>query len=240
MTFYCPYRSRLRLGVSVLACLLALFTPLASHAQREYSPNLAIGFQGGMTLSQMAFSPSVKQQWAQGFIGGVAARYTEENHFGLIGELNIEQRGWKEDFEEKAAQFDYTRRLTYIQLALLTHLYWGKKWRFFVNAGPEVGYMLGSKITSNFDYQDYLHIPDFPTRNRTCQQMVLPADKRFDFGISAGLGLEWFYRPRQSMHLEARFYYGLGNIFPCTKRDYFSAARGMSLEITMGWMMRVR
>lgn len=224
----------LALGALALAALTA-------SAQREYSPNFSVGAAAGMTMSRMAFSPEVKQKWANGFTGGVRVRYTEENHFGLVGELNIEQRGWSEDYEELNSQFSYTRRLTYLQMPLMTHLYWGgDKFKVYVNLGPEVGYMIGSSISSNFDYRDYMHIPDFPLHNRTCQQMVLDVSNRFDYGITAGLGLEWFYKQRQSLMLEGRFYYGLGNIFPCTRSDYFSAARGMSLMVTVGWMMRVR
>lgn len=225
------------------ACLaLALLSlPGAALAQREYSPNLALGASGGVTMSRMAFSPEVKQKWATGMTAGVRVRYTEENHFGLIGELNVEQRGWGEDYEEMNSQFSYTRRLTYLQLPLLTHLYWGsERFKVFVNLGPEVGYMIGSKITANFDYKDYMDLPGFPLHNRTCQQMVMDVEKRFDYGISAGLGLECRVARRQSVMLEGRFYYGLGNIFNSTRSDYFSASRGMSLMVTLGWMMRVR
>ena len=40
--------------------------------------------------------------------------------------------------------------------------------------------------------------------------------------------------------LEGRFYYGLGNIFHSAKKDVFSASRGMSIELTLGYMIRVR
>ena len=60
---------------------------------------------------------------ASGILMGVKARYTEEKFFGLIAELNIEQRGWREVFEE--TDFNYTRKLTYITLPILTHIYFG-------------------------------------------------------------------------------------------------------------------
>lgn len=62
-----------------------------------------------MTMSQISFAPSIRQSMIQGMMMGFTFRYTEERNFGLIAELNIEQRGWKEDFEE--APFEYAARL---------------------------------------------------------------------------------------------------------------------------------
>ncbi len=68
----------------------------------------------------------------QGVMAGVSFRYTEEKFFGLIGELTVEQRGWSENFEE--TDFKYSRKLTYIQMPLLTHIYFGgEKVKGFVN-----------------------------------------------------------------------------------------------------------
>ena len=225
----------------LLIMIVALVGALSAEAQREYSPDFAMGVKGGMTMSRMSFSPGVEQSFLNGMMFGVTARYTEENHFGLIGEINIEQRGWKENFEEKNPLFSYERRLTYIQVPLLTHIYFGsRKARFFFNLGPEFGYMLSDKIKADFDYHNIAAIPDFPRGYRTNEQLSMEVSSRFDYGISAGLGCELIVKKRHSLMLEGRYYYGLGNIFPSSKRDYFSASRGMSIEITLGYMFRIR
>lgn len=227
-----------RLFTIVAAAVAAVALTGAAHAQRQYSPNLAVGVKGGMTMSRMSFSPSPKQSMLNGMMLGVTARYMEENHFGLIAEFNVEQRGWKEDFE--GAPFSYSRTLTYLQLPLMTHIYFGSEVaRGFVNLGPEVGYMLGSSIKSDFDYMHPAAVPGFPSRNRVTEQMGMEIKNRFDYGISAGAGVELIARRRNSFILEGRFYYGLGNIFPGAKRDYFSASRGMSIQITAGYMFRI-
>lgn len=218
----------------------ALSTILCVSAQRQYSPNLAIGGKAGMTMSRMSFAPEVKQNFQNGMMAGITVRYTEENHFGLIGELNIEQRGWKENFEENA-EFSYSRTLTYLQIPLLTHIYFGgKKFKGFVNLGPEFGYMISSSISANFDYRNISAVPDFPQGYRTNEQLAMDISNKFDYGISAGLGMEYIMKRKHSFMLEGRLYYGLGNIFPSAKKDYFSASRGMSIEITLGYMFRVR
>lgn len=222
--------------------ILALLIPSALLAQREYSPKFYLGAKGGATLSRMTFSPGVHQKMVQGVTMGVSAKYVEENIFGLLAEVNITQRGWKEDFErDLAPEFDYSRKLTYIQIPFMTHIYFGSdKFKGFINLGPEFGYMIGDKISANFEYNNIKDIPGFPTTMRTNEQMSMEIERKFDYGIAAGAGMEFIVKRKHSFQLEGRFYYGLGNIFNDSKRDFFSASRGMSIEITLGYMIRVK
>ncbi len=221
---------------------LLLLLPLAVMAQREYSPKFYIGGKGGATLSKMTFSPGVHQKMVQGVTMGVQAIYTEEKIFGLLAEINLTQRGWKEDFErDLAPEFEYSRRLTYIQIPFMTHIYFGSdKFQGFINLGPEFGYMIGSKITANFDYWNIADIPSLPTTMRTNEQLSKEIEKKFDYGIAAGVGMKFTVARRHTFMLEGRYYYGLGNIFKDSKRDFFSASRGMSIEVTLGYLIRVR
>ena len=208
-------------------------------AQRQYSPNLAVGVKGGMTMSRMSFSPNVQQKFLNGMLAGFAVRYTEENHFGLIGELNIQQRGWQEDFEGEP--FTYSRTLTYVQIPLLTHIYFGSdRMKGFVNLGPSVGYMISESISSNFDYRNPGAVEGFPIANRHVNQMSMDIKNRFDYGITAGAGVEFIIRKKHSVMLEGRYYYGLGNIFPSNKRDEFSASRGTSIQVTLGYLFHLK
>ncbi len=225
----------------IFLSFLGIFVVLSAYSQRRYEPNFAIGAKGGVTMSRMSFSPHVEQSFVQGVMMGIMARYTEENNFGIIGELNIEQRGWKEFFEPDDGDFRYDRKLTYIQLPLLTHIYFGgKRVKGFFNIGPSFGYMIGSTITSNFDYANPKDVPGFPLRHRTTEQMAMEISSKFDYGIAGGLGVELFLKPKHSIMLEGRYYYGIGNIFPDSKRDFFQASRGMSIEVTLGYFFRVR
>ncbi len=224
-----------------LWALAALVLPFAANAQREYSPNLSIGARAGVTLSSMSFTPEVHQSMIQGKTFGITARYTEERFFGLIAEVNLTQRGWKEDFvKDEAPQFEYSRTLTYIQIPLLTHIYFGSnKVKGFFNLGPEAGFMIGEKIKSNFDYKNFDNIPDFPKGYRTNEQMKMEIENKFDYGIAGGAGVEFFINRRNSIQLEGRYYVGIGNIFKATKRDFFAASRGSSIEVTLSYMFRV-
>ncbi len=189
----------------------------------------------------MQFSPHVKQALVQGVTAGLTARYTEENIFGLVGELCVAQRGWKEGFEKDEGQWLYERTLTYITLPVLCHIYFGTdRVKGFVNLGPSVSYMLSSGIRSDFDYANPDMGPDSPFRYRETEQMTLPVKNRMDYGILGGAGVEFVFARRHSLMLEGRYYFGLGSIFSSKKRDPFSASRCTSIEVSLGYMFRVK
>lgn len=221
-----------------LISALFIFSPLNLKAQRKIEPNFAIGGKGGISLSRTNFSPSIPQSMILGTVAGLTFRYLEENYFGLIAELNIEQRGWKETFDNTS--YKYERRLTYLQIPVMTHIYFGSKVvKGFFNLGPEVGIMIGDNTSTNFDVNNISNLPDFPSDHRTAQY-TLPINTKFDYGISAGLGMEIVAKKKNSFMLEGRFYYGLGNIFASHKTDYFSSSPGMSIMVTLGYMYRIK
>lgn len=225
----------------LIACVAALSALCFANAETHYKPHISVGAKGGVTYSKMSFYPSVKQSMLPGMIIGATFSYAEEKLFGLVAELCIEQRGWKENFEEANELYNYSRRLTYIQLPLLTHISFGSsKFKGFVNLGPEVAYMIGNSISANFDYHNYASLPGFPVENRMNEQMVMEIKNKFDYGISGGVGMEYFINRKHSVALEGRFYYGLGNIFPDKKKDTFSASRGMSFQVALAYNMRLR
>lgn len=219
---------------TVMLCLCG-----SAFAQTHYSSNVSIGVRGGADISRVFFSPSVRQKMMNpGMTAGVMVRYIEENHFGLIAELNFVQRGWKENFEE--APYDYKRTLNYIELPVLAHIYFGRRGKFFFNAGPQVALFLGESTSANFDPKDMASLPDFPYNNRMNEQMLMDVTQKIDYGISAGLGGEFNINPRNSISLEARFYYGLGNIFPSKRIDTYSASNQMSISLALGYWFRIK
>lgn len=228
------------------AVLLSVFVMgfMGAYAQRTYEPKFYIGVKGGASLSRMSFSPSVKQSFGNGLLGGITARYTEEKVFGLIGELYIVQRGWEENFNEEGQPplgLKYQRKLTYITLPVLTHIYFGNnRIHGFFNLGPSVSYLLSESTESNFDYENPSSNPLFPSVYRPTEQLVMPVKNKFDYGISGGVGFEVFINKKNSIMVEGRYYFGLGSIYPGSKKDIFSASRPMSIEISASYMLRIK
>ena len=222
--------------ILLLAMLFAVFPVL--RAQTHYSANVCFGAHAGIDLSRVFFNPSVKQGWPVNPTLGVAVRYIEENHFGLIAELNYVRRGWSENFE--GLPFKYARNLDYFEIPVFAHIYFGRETRFFVNAGPQIGFRIGESVSSNFDPYDTASIPDFPNTNRRNTQMTEKVTQKVDYGISAGLGCEMSINPRNFITLEARYYFGLGNIFSSKRQDNFRSSNMMYIAVTAGYWFRFK
>ena len=72
------------------------------------------------------------------------------------------------------------------------------------------------------------------------EQMITAVKNKFDYGITGGIGFEFYISPRNSISVEGRYYFGLGNIFPAAKADTFSASRNTSIELILGYNFRLK
>lgn len=208
------------------------------HAQTHFDSRVDIGARGGVTFSTVMFKPTITGKLGMGYTGGVTFRYSEENHFGLIAEVNLVQRGWAEKFED--LPYSYQRVLNYVEIPVMSHIYFGSRGKFFINAGPEIAYYIGDHIKSNFDYNDVSGLEGFTDKNRRIEQLTMKVSQKLDFGIVAGLGGEFSINRRNSLALEARVYYGIGNVMPSGRQDTFSLSNQLSFAVTAGYWFRIK
>lgn len=216
--------------------LLAMLSVAPGIGQTHYEAQMSLGVHGGVNLSQVMFSPSIRQKFLPGANAGISFRYTEEKHFGFIIEANFEQRGWAENFDE--APFSYSRTINYVQIPFMSHIYFGRRHKFFINLGPSVSFKTGDSVKSNFDYSNVGSVPDFPVH--TSQQYGYPTKGAVDFGISGGLGGELGITRRHSIYLEARYYFGIANVLPAGRTDHFKSSNPMALSISLGYWFRMK
>lgn len=210
----------------------------ATFGQTHFESRVDLGARGGVTFSNVMFKPSIMGKFGMGTTFGMTFRYTEENHFGLIAEVNFTQRGWAEKFED--LPYSYQRILNYIEVPVMSHIYFGRRGKFFFNAGPEIAYYLGDKIKSNFDYENPGALPGFSDKNRRTEQLTMEVGQTLDFGIVAGLGGEFSINRRNSIAVEARLFYGIGNVMPSGRQDFFSVSNQLSIGATLGYWFRVK
>ena len=223
----------------IAVILLAAFTALTTTAQTHHEGNIAVGSKAGATFSRVNFNPTVQQTMLPGMTAGVMFRYIEEKNFGLIAELNLTQRGWKEAFDN--ADYNYSHRFTYLELPVMTHIYFGnQRIKGFFNLGPELNVMLGDGISSNFAYQEAADLDYFVHDTRHIEQLTMNINNRLDYGICAGAGLELNLNRRHSLLLEGRFYYGLTDVFPNHKTDIFAGSNSMTVSVTLGYFYRLK
>lgn len=225
------YRATVFIIVALSALLVA--------AQTHYEGTMALGAKGGVTLSRVNFNPGVQQTMLPGMSAGVMFRYIEEKNFGLVAELNLTQRGWRENFDD--SQYTYSHSFTYLELPIMTHIFFGsQRVKGFFNLGPEINVMLGDGIKSNFAYSEAATMDYFANGSRHIEQMTIPVNNRLDYGICAGAGMELNMTPKHSLLLEGRFYYGLTDVFPNHKTDVFSSSNSMTIMVTLGYFYRLK
>lgn len=215
---------------------LCAVVALGLNAQTHYSSRVELGVHGGLDLSNVMFTPSVTQGLLPGFNAGVGLRYVEEAHFGFIVEANFAQRGWKEDFDDKP--FSYSRTANYVEIPFLAHIYFGRRGRFFINAGPSVSFFLSESTKSNFDYSNVAAIPDFPSR--ITYQLTMPVNHKVDYGICGGIGGEFCINRRNSIYLDARYYFGLSNMLHSGRQEYIRGSNPMTISVTAGYWFRIK
>ena len=202
----------------------------------EYRTDFAVGVNGGYMLSKVSFTPDVPQNMQGGMTAGLTFRYNCEKYFkslcAIVAEVNIAQTGWKEKIEGMENQplyyaddpdnaLHYERKITYLQIPIFARLGWGRERKGlqgFFQVGPQIAFMLSEKTTTNL-------VPGYaPTEARASNivnQETMPVEKKFDYGIAGGAGIEFSMPKVGHFLLEGRYYYGLGNIFGNSKSDYF-------------------
>jgi hypothetical protein len=64
----------------------------------------------------------------------------------------------------------------------------------------------------------------------------MPVEKKFDYGIVGGAGIEFSLPKIGHILLEGRYYFGLGNIYGNTKQDYFGKSNQQAIVIKMSYL----
>ena len=235
---------------------LMLMLPYVAYSQiGDYRTDLAVGVNGGYTMRNVGFSPNVPQSQLGGITAGFTMRYTCEKYFksicAIVAEVNLTQMGWKEKIIDadnspvinavSGEAEQYQRQLTYIQIPFMARMGWGRErkgFQAFFQLGPQVGFFLSDKTTTNFEWEDR-NIADRVGVQQYAYQDTMSVKNKFDYGIAVGAGLE-FSRPKIGHFLlEARYYYGLGNIFGNSKADTFGKSNNGSMMVKVSYLFDI-
>ena len=219
--------------------ILVLLSFICAKAQvEEPRSRFELGVSGGMNINNMEFQPSIRQKFLNGWGGGLNLRYTSEKYFSMICatqlEVNFSQRGWEEDFDD-GANNSYSRVMNYVEIPVFAHLSWGKEERgfqFFLNLGPQFGFLLNDKEYYTGDWK----IEERPVSLQPIYGKKI--EHNFDYGIAGGLGVEWKTRAG-NFFIEGRYYYALGDIFGNSKTDDFGRSANMTIYARLGYSIRL-
>jgi len=219
----------------------------------EYRTDFAVGGNVGYNFSSVNLLPKVPQGMLQGMTGGLTIRYNCEKYFNsicaIVAELNYSQLGWKEDQltenDEPVINYEtgvseqYSRKISYIQLPIFARMGWGRERRgfqFYFQVGPQLGYYLNESTEANFDIEK----PNLMERvSPVVKQYEMPVENKLDYGIAGGLGLEFSNRHIGHFLLEGRYYYGLGNLYGNSKRDYFAISNFQVITVKLSYLFDI-
>ncbi|WP_303014564.1 porin family protein [uncultured Bacteroides sp.] len=235
----------------ITALLLAGFSLPAAAQIGEPRNNLSVGFNGGVNLNSVSFTPTIKQNSLMGITGGLTARYISEKYFAMICgaqvELNFSQRGWDQLFEIVSTDANgyevtskdptklYTRKMTYIDIPFLAHLAFGRErgLQFFIHAGPQIGFLISESET--------IDGIDMNSLNDTQKAIYgVKIQNKFDYGITGGGGIELRTKRAGSFILEGRYYFALSDFYSTTKKDYFARAAHGTISVKFTYLFDLK
>ena len=134
---------------------------------------------------------------------------------------------------------EYRRDQTYSQIPFFAHLSWGRERKgvnAFINLGPQIGFALSEKTVKNYS-TPYIASNDVNARASTIvKQEDMPIENKFDYGIIVGAGVEFHINKVGRFDIEGRYYYGLGNIYGDSKKDYFGISNNSTIFINLSYL----
>ena len=177
-----------------------------------------VGVQYGVSLNQMMFNPTKKQkmQFNPINVGIVYTKYGKMfgymPYFGFQTGFFYGKEGY--EFKKDKETGEYTESVDgatsatyeYIEVPLLAHMHmdvWHLK--FIVNGGLFGGYRMSVERQGSLSDDKYL-------------TTFYDYDRRFEYGVKAGVGLGLFFDPIE-FHITAMARYSLGSLY---KPDYNS------------------
>ena len=184
----------------------------------------------------------------------------------IVAEVNYAQIGWKEriwDLKDEpvvmhndtSQVLQYSRKMTYVQVPLLARLGWGRERsgaQFFFQVGPQFGIYLSDKNDTNFDIHDPAFDPKITDgyfspdyrysslrSSHVVAQDTMAVENKIDYGIAVGAGVEFSQSHLGHFIIEGRYYYGLGNLYGSSKRDYFARSNFGNIVIKCTYLFDI-
>ena len=203
--------------------------------------DLAIGVSGGYVLNKVSFNPTIKQDFHTGTTFGISLRYTCEKYFAALcalqAEVNYTEMGWKEKIETSTDT--YQRQMGYIQVPLLANIGFGRERggaKGFIVLGPQIAFCINEDEKRGGEWTEET-LSKRP--NQIVEQYDLQVQKKFEYGLTGGAGLDLSTRSGHHFLLEGRYYYALSDIFKNSKKDPFGRSANGAILIKASYLFDI-
>ncbi|WP_329903363.1 porin family protein [Porphyromonas pogonae] len=195
---------------------------------KAFKPKVYVGASAGANFSKVLFSPSVSQDIKTGALAGITLRCDLEKYAGIQIEFNYSMQGWHERYDV-AKGLKYSKTLHYVELPIMTQLYYEmKRVRFFINAGPKIGYRFKESVIINgseFGEVDKL---------RHDLHTVQPVE----WGLCGGPGVSIRLGDKSLLEVEGRFFYAFGDVFRTKRVDPYGQASEQVISGKINYLFR--
>lgn len=217
-------------SVKLLLLLLLAGGRIIAQPRLEQA-EMFVGVYGGATASTVFFTPKVDGmddllKSPIGWGAGAVFRFGAHKVCSFQVEAGYAQYGWRE--YDKDGNFDYRRKLHYIQVPLLAHIHFGGEHaQGFVNLGPQVGYCFNNAEWSG-------------TKQTTSTYQYRPIDHLFDWGATGGVGFYGMHRKAGVFQLELRVYYSFGSLYNTSRAEHFAASNMLTACLNFAYMWQIK
>ncbi len=192
-----------QLKVTIIA-LIILISGLSFGQMKKFE----IGIQGGPNLTDLRGNGIIEEQndVAFRFSAGLTFQYNLPRLISFETSIAFERKGVTANFPitnitgEVIGNVTYNTHFDYIVVPLLARISWGGNFKFFMVLGPYFGY-----LTSQTNV-----VEPFGSYPRTVSDNTENI-KRFDWGITDGLGVDLLIKNMMVVSLEIRSNFGLYN-----------------------------
>ncbi len=223
--------------------MAASFTSIAAITQVRAQSSFYLGIKGGLDIPKLqAGGNSPVSKGYSSITGpyfGIFADYGFSKHWSIQTELNYSVQGGQKNGiqaiptaqfasyfppgtplpEYFYANFESKAKMNYLELPILVKykIPLATSWKFEVNLGPYIGYLLNAKnVTSGTskvyeDPQEQEPLP-VPAENFDANSSITDDIHRLNWGIQGGIGLQYYTRHTGYFYLNLGGNYGLMNI----------------------------
>ena len=214
--------------------LLLILSPVFAQVG-EPRTDLAIGGSGGVALNSVSFKPSVKQSMKPGATIGITARYTCEKYFSLLcafqGELNYSQAGWKETPQASGSgekvKSSGAAPGSGAKVQSRATLLWGL---------TPVCTRLRQTVKTTGNGAGFIPYQ----LNGLPNQHELKVEKKFEYGITGGLGMDISTKKGHHFIVEGRYFYGLSDMFGNSKKDPFARSANGTITAKVSYLFDIK
>ena len=211
------------INVALLLGVLSFTT--TSFAQKG---DFTIGARGGVNISKLCCGSMELNEdyvFGEGPSFGITASYSFSKYIYLVAELDYATQGGKRNGMQAItpgtsnilyAKFDNKTVLNYLELPVMARLTMGDKFKYYVNAGPYIGYLLSAKNVTSGSSAVYSDKAGTKIEHNGLQSFNSDKDikdqmQTINFGLCGGIGGGYTFG-KHGIWLDGRYVLGMPNI----------------------------